>query len=84
MTKKRVLEIIDEIYVDLYKAASPSADWDVVKHSTEEGWFYNYTIPLQVLIDIIDRHLKKNKVPKMWQSDIAFNVHLGPSPKVCT
>lgn len=81
-------DIILDIYVDLYKASEPSADFKKLVKNAEMNEFGEMVIPFNdYLIDkkvynsILDKHLKDVKLNRVLKSKIRNAVNLGCSPK---
>jgi hypothetical protein len=86
MTK--VEKILMEIYVDLYKESTPSADFKkLVKEAptNKDGQkvidFNAYEIDDDLMLDIIKKSMVKNKVPKYLRKRFETTVILGCSPR---
>jgi hypothetical protein len=81
-------QIIWDIYRDLYKEATPNADFDkLVKEAPTNSigqkdiGFMNYEIPESKFNEILDRHLKGRRITKLKQRMLRNTVLLGCSPK---
>jgi len=81
--------IVWEIYRRLYKAATPSADFDeLVKNAPvndrgqKEIDFNSYSVDENVFHDIIEDEIKKHKRLSKWKKQMIRNtVCLGCSPR---
>jgi len=72
------------IYRQLYKEASPSADFDELLLSGEtvkENWFMNYTIDSDRIEEVINLWCKKHKCSKRERHLISKAIYLGSCPK---
>jgi hypothetical protein len=81
-------QIVWDIYRELYKEATPKADFDklVEKAPTNsEGkkdiGFMNHVISESKFYEILDKHLKGRRITKLKQLMIRNTVLLGCSPK---
>lgn len=83
-TDKKLIEIVLDIYQEIYKEATPKADFrqlmklGVVK---QEGWFMDYSLSEQKQTKIIDKHCKKHRLTKKEKNRVGLEVTLGCSPK---
>ena len=87
-TKKKLGEICFDILRELYQNATPQVDFDMLVENAqldEVGRkiipFDDYEIEEKVMIDIVKKHIKENKLTKVEGDVIKCNVYLGPSPK---
>jgi len=87
LTKKED-KILYEIYSRLYKASSPSADFEELVANAkinEEGKrvinFMDYEIDNDVMDNIIETVLKENRVRKDQRGKYKTTIYLGCSPK---
>lgn len=85
---KKEEALIWDIYRELYKESTPSADFDkLVEEAPIDGSgrkyiaFMDYSIPESLFEEILDRHLKGHKLTKLKQRMIRNTVLLGCSPK---
>jgi hypothetical protein len=81
-------KIIHEIYRDMFKASTPSGDWDeLLKNATinergeKEIPFMDYEIDKDEMENIFNKAMKKYRIPKYRVSQFKFAVYLGCSPK---
>jgi hypothetical protein len=88
-SKKKLGEICFEILRELYQNATPQVDFNVLVQNAqidEVGRkiipFDDYEIEEEVMIDIVKKHIKKNKLTKTEGDVVKCNVYLGPSPKI--
>lgn len=89
MRKNKLEEAVMECYRELYKAATPSADFDklveeapVNKQGQKEIDFMAYEIDSDVMEDIINGIIKKYKIkPDKMVNAFRGAIYLGASPK---
>lgn len=81
-------QIIWDIYRDLYKEATPNADFDKLVEEApinsmgeKDIYFMNHTISESKFDEILDKHLKGRRITKLKQLMIRNTVLLGCSPK---
>jgi hypothetical protein len=81
-------QIIWDIYKDLYKESTPSADFDKLVEEApinsmgeKDIGFMNHAISESKFDEILDRHLKGRRITKLKQLMIRNTVLLGCSPK---
>ena len=79
-------EICMNIYRELYRLAQPSVDFDELVATGEakkDNFFRNYTINDTLLHEVIDWHLKNNKLilSKREKEKVRTTVLLGCSPR---
>jgi hypothetical protein len=81
-------QIIWDIYRDLYKASSPSADFDklVEEAPTDDSGrkyiaFMDYQIEESLFNEILDKHLKGRRITKIKQRMFRNTILMGCSPK---
>lgn len=81
-------KIIWNIYRDLFKEATPSADFDKLVEDApinsagqKDIGFMNYEIPESLFNEIFDRHIKDKKITKFKQQMLRNTVLLGSSPR---
>ena len=81
-------QIIWDIYRDLYKEATPSADFDKLleeaptnSRGQKDIGFMNYEIAQSTFNEILDQQLKGRKITKLKQGMIRNTILLGCSPK---
>jgi len=80
---KKLCEICMNIYRELYKKATPSANIDelIEKGITKKhNWYMDYYIDEMRMEKIISKHIKKHKLTKKENNLIYFEVWLGCSP----
>jgi len=85
MTKRQeMLEgIVMDIYRDMFKQATPSADFDLLIKTGEakrDNFFDKYFLSEEVQISIIEKHCKKYKLTKRERHLIEKEIWLGCSP----
>jgi len=87
MNQKLIDEIIDAIYVELFKNSSPSADFNELVKSGEAkkpNFFLVYYLNQNKQDKIIDTVLKKFKIRDIWDlKGFRTEVNLGCSPNSC-
>ena len=81
-------KIIYETYVELFKEATPSANFDELLQNSalnDRGQmvipFYDYEIDQDKMYEILNSFIKKYKIPKQLRGGYEFNILLGCSPK---
>lgn len=84
---KKLDRLIWDIYRDLYKNSTPSANFDeLVENATlnelgqKEVPFMNYYIDQDKMDEIIESHLKQKRLTNREVRAIKFQVYLGCSP----
>jgi hypothetical protein len=85
-TPNQLWKIVMDIYRELYKKASPKSDFDELIKSGEakkEWFFHNYHIPQRVEDEIIEKHIKKNRLFGLEANIVRTEVYLGCSPCSC-
>lgn len=85
--KKTLKDIAFDIYRELYLNSFPSADFDFLVESAEimeDGrkniHYENYEIDGDLMDEIVERHLKVNKLNQRERQAIKFEIYLGASP----
>jgi hypothetical protein len=85
--KKKLTEIAFDIYRELYANSEPKADFDLLLESAEimpDGrkniHYENYEIDGELMDDIVERHLKENKLKPNERQAIKLEIYLGASP----
>lgn len=85
--KKKLTEIAFDIYRELYANSEPKADFDLLLESAEimlDGrkniHYENYEIDGELMDDIVERHLKENKLNPNERQAIKLEIYLGASP----
>ena len=85
---KKIDDLMTNIYRDLYKNSTPSADFDeLVANATlnEQGQkvipFDDYELESEVFEKILDEHLSKSKLPQYIKGKVRVSIYLGCSPK---
>jgi hypothetical protein len=86
MTKQE--KIMWQIYIDLFKAATPSADFEelvenasVNDRGQKEINFMEYSIHKSDYDRIIESNLKGNRLTKLSKQMITNSINLGCSPR---
>jgi hypothetical protein len=84
---KRLQQIIDDCYRELYQEASPSADFDILMENApldEMGRkvidFNSYYLPSEKFESVVEKHRARMKMEKYEEMRFNFAVYLGPSP----
>lgn len=87
MRLKKILELIQEIYRDLYKNSTPSADFDELVANAELNergekiiHFMDYYLEKGKFDEIVESHLKGRKLTERELRVIKFQIYLGASP----
>ena len=85
--KKKLSEIAFDIYRELYANSEPKADFDLLLESAEimlDGrkniHYENYEIDGELMDDIVEKHLKENKLNPNERQAIKLEIYLGASP----
>ena len=85
---KKTDKIMLDIYRELYLNAEPSADFDELVANAElnergqkDIHFMNYEISQEKEEEIIEKHLKKSRLPLYTKKAIRIGILLGASPK---
>jgi len=82
-SKETMCKVIDEIYVQLFKEADPSADIYEIAESGEgkkPNWFLKYYLDIDRQVEIVNEICKKYKLNKRETYVVSKNVHLGFAP----
>ena len=78
---KKMWEICLEIYRALYKAATPSADFDAVwKEYGDKEFYSKYYLDMEEQELILEEIIKAHKCTKWERDSIRFTILLGASP----
>jgi hypothetical protein len=85
--KKKLTEIAFDIYRELYANSEPKADFDLLLEYAEimpDGrkniHYENYEIDGELMDDIVERHLKENKLNPNERQAIKLEIYIGASP----
>ena len=85
--KKTLKDVVFDIYRELYINSEPSADFDQLVESAEimeDGrkniHYENYEIDGELMDEIVERHLKENKLKDRERQAVKFEIDLGASP----
>ena len=73
-----------DIYREMYSKATPPADFNEMMKTGEtqqEGFFMNYELSITEHDEILERHIKLNKLNEYERRQVSFTIHLGCSPK---
>lgn len=78
--------VIKELYTEIFKNATPSADYDNLIEKGRLGelpndWFMAYEIDQELMDSIMDNVLSKNRIPKWARQIYKRTILLGHSPK---
>ena len=86
--KSKLEQIVWDIYVDMYANSEPSADFkELVEEAeiNEDGRkvikYNDYIIDQKIADEIIDKHIKSNKLKDYEKKQVKVSIHLGVSPK---
>jgi len=72
-----------EIYREMYKKATPSADFDKLIErgiTKKRDWFRDYYLPLEEQEKVINKYCKKYKCSRIEKEKIRFEVLFGCAP----
>lgn len=88
MKESKEQKIIWQIYRELYRASTPSADFDLLVENAEINklgqkviLFNDYEISLEDYNEIVERNLKGQRLTKLKKQAIRNSCMLGCSPK---
>lgn len=88
MTYQRLEEILHEYYLEVYRRATPSADYDeLVRNATinERGDktidMDAYVLSEEVMSDIVADYIKRYKLKHQYLKTFNFHAWLGPVPR---
>ncbi len=82
-SKKYLWNLCMEIYREMYRQATPSADFDqLIKEgiTKQPNWFMKYYLPSDKQQEIIDQICKEHRCDKHEKRRIETEVFLGCSP----
>jgi hypothetical protein len=82
-SSKQLWEICMKVYRELYKSATPSADFDELIESGESKkpeFYKNYYLPHDKFKQIVEKILKRHKLSPRERREIEFEIYLGASP----
>ncbi|MHA1853853.1 MAG: hypothetical protein ACTSUF_10175 [Candidatus Heimdallarchaeaceae archaeon] len=83
MKDKQLWELCMNIYRELYKKATPSADLDELIKSGEtkkENWFRKYYLSQKDIIRIMNKHMKGKRLSRFERNAVRMEILLGSSP----
>lgn len=84
MSRKRAIEIVEEIYTELFREATPPLNYRELLESPDEvkkAFDYNDHYLSQERYDaIVQKHLNKSRLSEHWKKSIRFEVYLGHGP----
>jgi hypothetical protein len=87
MRVDKMTKIVLDIYRELYKNSTPSADFDKLVEEAEYNEmgervipYMDYEIEKEKFDEIVETKLKGVKLNKWYKRSIRFNVYLGCSP----
>lgn len=85
---KKEEQIIWDIYRELYKEATPSADFDklveeapINSEGKKDIGFMNYEIPESTFNEVLEKQFKGRRITKLKQNMIKTTILFGCSPK---
>ena len=88
VSQKKLEKIVLDIYRELYENSEPKADFDhLMKTSPLNEFnqidipFMDYEIDQDIMDNIIEKHIKRNKISGYNAKQIKTTVYLGCSPK---
>jgi len=88
MKETKEQKIIWQIYRELYKASTPSANFDLLVENAEINelgqkviLFNDYEISAEDYEEIIERNLKGQRLTKLKQQSIHNTITMGCSPR---
>lgn len=88
LSRKRVIEIVEEIYTELYASAQPPLNYrelleapDAVKKVFD---YSNHYLSQERFDAIVQKHLKKSRLSEHWKKSIRASVYLGHGPTSVT
>ena len=73
-----------DIYRDMYKVSTPSADFDELTRkgvTKKRGWFMGYYLPISMQESIIDKHCRERRCSRREREAIRTEIFLGCSPR---
>ena len=82
-SKKYLWNICMEIYREMYRQATPSADFDQLIQegvTMQPNWFMNYYLPLEKQEEIVDKFCKQHRCDRYETQIIRQEIFLGCSP----
>ena len=80
---EKLWSICLDIYQEMYEKSDPPADFSQMIRSGEakrENFFRHYYLPIEEHNEIMERHIKENKLSKREAEKIHFTVSLGSGP----
>lgn len=84
MGRKRAIEIVEEIYTDLYTEATPPLNYRELLEAPDEvkkAFDYNdHYLSRERYEEIVQKHLKKSRLSEYWKKSIRVEVYLGYGP----
>ena len=84
---KKLWEICMNIYREMYKAATPSANFDKLMKAgktTKRDWFMKYYLSMEKQQAIVDKYVKRHKLNKHDAGKVSFTIFLGCAPTSAT
>lgn len=85
-SNEQLWKICLEIYKDMYKVATPSADFDTLVEdgiTQKQNWFLYYYLSEDRQTAIIEKHCIENNLSKLEKGKIHLTVYLGSAPSSC-
>lgn len=84
MGRERAIEVVEEIYTDLYASAQPPLNYRELLEAPDavkKAFDYNDHYLSQERYDaIVQKHLNKSRLPEHWKKSIRASVYLGHGP----
>jgi hypothetical protein len=87
ISNKRFNKAMEECYIALYKAATPSADFlelvanaDIDEHGKKDIHFDRYYLASEQMDEIVHSTIKRHKMDKRDAQTFSVSMYLGASP----
>lgn len=84
MGRKRAIEIVEEIYTELFREATPPLNYPELLESPDEvkkAFDYNdHYLSRERYEEIVQKHLKRSRLSEYWKRSIRASVYLGHGP----
>ena len=84
MNDKQLEGVLKKIYQELFKQATPKADFKKLHKSGEtakDRWFMKYYLPFDIQEEIIENIMNECKVTNKYDRErLRIEIHLGGSP----
>lgn len=88
MNYAQINNILHEYYVEVYRKATPPADYDelvknavIDEHGQENIDMDSYVLSEDVMSKIAESYIKKYKLKGIWLETFNFYAWLGPVPR---